>query len=303
MKVYVPLPVDILDPAGEFLSPAMIRKMARSLEDYGFDGCSVTDHPVPTTRWLNAGGHHAQDPFTILSFVAAVTERIKLQTAILVLPYRNPFLVARAAATMEAIAPDRLVLGVGLGYLKGEYKALGIDFDRRNEIFDTNLEALIQSLTHNEFTFEGPGFTALGNSILPRPPRLPPIWIGGNSRRAIRRAARFGSAWSPFSMTSSEMSATARTASVDDLSDLSEKIVYLHEQANLFGRVLLPDVFLDSVRSPTPGFTSAEWIERLLTLKGHGITGIGWRAEGRSRSEWHDVTQKFAEEVLPFIRG
>ena len=88
-------------------------EFARAAEEAGFDGIGFTDHPAPTHRWLAAGGHDALDPFAALAFAAAVTERLLLIPNVVVLPYRNPFLVAKSAATIDALSGGRFVLAVG----------------------------------------------------------------------------------------------------------------------------------------------------------------------------------------------
>src|SRR6202012_313545 len=136
--------------------------VSQAAERAGFYGGNVTDHPCPTGRRLDAGGPYSPDPFVMLSFVAAATKKLTLHTGILVLPYRNPFITARAVATLDVFSGGRVTLGVGAGYLKGEYKALGVDFERRNEIMDEYLQALKAAWTADEFTFQGTGYEALG---------------------------------------------------------------------------------------------------------------------------------------------
>jgi alkanesulfonate monooxygenase SsuD/methylene tetrahydromethanopterin reductase-like flavin-dependent oxidoreductase (luciferase family) len=136
IKINVSLPFDRIQSPEEFLSAEAIAEISRAAERAGFNAGCDTDHPVPTGRWLDAGGHHAQDPFVILTFVAAATRTLRLQTGILVLPYRHPFITARAVATLDFVSNGRVTLGLGAGYLKGEYKALGVDFERRNDIME-----------------------------------------------------------------------------------------------------------------------------------------------------------------------
>src|SRR6478735_394298 len=115
--------------------------IARALEGAGWDGLAYTEHPAPGRRWLaQGGGHQTLDPFVALGAAAAVTERIRLLTYLAVIPYRNPLLLAKAAASVDMISKGRFVLGAGTGYLKGEFFALGVDFDERNELFDEALD-------------------------------------------------------------------------------------------------------------------------------------------------------------------
>ncbi|HEY8385732.1 MAG TPA: TIGR03619 family F420-dependent LLM class oxidoreductase, partial [Porticoccaceae bacterium] len=186
MEINVTLPFDNIQRADQFMVPEAVVEIAQLLERLGFSGGNVTDHPCPTGRWLDAGGHHAQDPFVMLSFVAAATRTFKLQTGILVLPYRNPFITARAVASLDRFSGGRLTLGLGAGYLKGEYRALGVDFDRRNDLMDEYLRALKTALSEEEFSFQGSWYEAKGNRVQPgavqRP--HPPLLVGGNSPRA-----------------------------------------------------------------------------------------------------------------------
>ena len=111
----------------ELVTGEGVVRLARAAEAAGFDGYGFTDHPAPTQAWLDAGGHDALDPFVALGVVAAVTSTIRLIPNIVVLPYRNPFVVAKAAATLDSLSGGRFTLATGVGYLEGEYAALGVD--------------------------------------------------------------------------------------------------------------------------------------------------------------------------------
>jgi len=299
MKINVSLPFDRIESPDEFLRAEAIAEVARAAERAGFNAGCDTDHPVPTGRWLDAGGHHAQDPFVILSFVAAATRTLRLQTGILVLPYRNPFITARAVATLDVLSGGRVTLGVGAGYLKGEYRALGVDFERRNEIMDEYLGALKAAWTQDEFTFQGTGYQALGNRILPRPIQRPhpPLLIGGNSKRAIRRAVELGDGWNPF-MTSSAVSATARTAAMADEMDLAGGIAYLREHCEKIGRREAPQVVLGAVNQPNEAWNAQALLEKIGKLCELGISTVGATIDGRSRAEWCDNAARFGAEVI-----
>ncbi len=129
MKISLGLPTQRVDRPEEFGTGSAVAEMARAAETAGFDAVYVTEHPVPGTAWMRTGGHHAFDPFVALAFAAAATERLRVQTHLCVLPYRNPFLTAKAAASLDALSGGRLILGVGTGYLEVEFEALGVDFD------------------------------------------------------------------------------------------------------------------------------------------------------------------------------
>jgi probable F420-dependent oxidoreductase len=181
MKINVTLPFDNIGDPQEFLSPEAVIQVTQLAERVGFAGGNVTDHPCPSARWLDSGGHYAQDPFVMLSFVAAATRTLRLQTGILVLPYRNPFITARSVATLDVFSGGRVTLGLGAGYLKGEYFALGADFEHRNDIMDEYIRAMKMAWEGVEFSFKGTGYEARGARMLPAPLQRPhpPLLIGG----------------------------------------------------------------------------------------------------------------------------
>src|SRR5262249_7324090 len=156
-----------------------------------------TDHPAPSDKWLNAGGHDALDPFVALAVVAAATDRLQLIPNIVVLPYRNPFLVAKSAASLDALSDGRFILSVATGYLRSEYRALGGDFGQRNALFEEAIVVLGGVWSQDKFAYEGTGFTATEVTANPKPAHVP-IWIGGNSALTRRRVAAHGDGWNPF---------------------------------------------------------------------------------------------------------
>jgi probable F420-dependent oxidoreductase len=222
---------DFHGSAGDMLQAGSVTAVARAVEAAGWDGFAFTEHPAPTKRWLDAGGHQSVDPFVALSAVAAVTERLTLLTYLAVLPYRNPALLAKAAATVDRISDGRFVLGVGTGYLKAEFFALGVRFDERNELFDEALELLPLHWSGEEFDYTGKHFNCRGTIGLPRPVRQPiPIWIGGNSTMTLRRVAERAQGWMPLS-ASPRLFATVRSPEISSHDDLRKRMAMLQEFA------------------------------------------------------------------------
>jgi alkanesulfonate monooxygenase SsuD/methylene tetrahydromethanopterin reductase-like flavin-dependent oxidoreductase (luciferase family) len=127
MRFTIGLPTDHVSHANEFVTGTSVMECAAAAEAAGFDDCFVTDHPAPDAKWLAGGGHHALDPFVALSFAAAATTRLRVQTHILVLPYRNPLLTAKSVLSLDVLSGGRVILGVASGYLKPEFAALGVD--------------------------------------------------------------------------------------------------------------------------------------------------------------------------------
>src|SRR5690349_22172680 len=146
----------------ELVTGAGIARVAAAAEAAGIHGFGFTDHPAPTQRWLEAGGHDALDPFVAMGFAAARTSTLRLIPNIVVLPYRNPFVVAKSGATLDLLSGGRFTLGVGVGYLKREFTALGVDFDERGQLFDEALEVIRGIWTTDDFSYDGLHFTASG---------------------------------------------------------------------------------------------------------------------------------------------
>jgi probable F420-dependent oxidoreductase len=312
MKINIPLPFDRTHEAEQFLTMAAVQEVGAAVERAGFHAGLVTDHPCPTGRWLDSGGHHAQAPFVMLALLAAVTTKLRLQTGILVLPYRNPFIVARDAATLDRYSNGRLTLSFGAGYLKGEYRALGVDFEQRNELMDEYMRALKLSLTGEEFEFEGTGYKAFGNRIQPGPVQKPhpPLLVGGNSHRAIRRAVELGDGWNPFFTVKSAATAVAtgrgasnvtRTAAMETEEDLAAGIAYMKEHCEKVGRRSVPDVILGSITSPGEKWSTQQLVDRLSRFGELGVNGAAISVDGHTRREWCDNAERLGGDVIAKI--
>lgn len=237
MRISLGLPTNRVDKPEEFVTGEAIAEMARQAEEAGFDAVFVTEHPFPPDDWMATGGHHALDPFVALSFAAAATKRVRVQTNLCVLPYRNPFLTAKAVASLDALSGGRVILGVATGYLEGEFSAVGVDFSERNELADESIKFMKQAWRGKTVSGEGRHFEIAGNTMLPCPVQKPhpPIWIGGNSRRAIRRAVDLADGWVP--MPNAASTAQRRhSPAVETIEDLRARIDYARSYSESVGR-------------------------------------------------------------------
>jgi probable F420-dependent oxidoreductase len=302
VRFSVQLPTEKVDAGSEFVDAAAIAEMARTAERAGFDACFVTDHPMPGDRWLKAGGHHSLDPFVALSFAAAATTRLRLQTNVLVLAYRNPFLSAKSAASLDALSGGRVILGVAAGYLESEFAALGVDFDERNELTDEAIAAMRRAWTERGVELEGRHFRAEGNTMLPAPLQKPhpPIWVGGNSRRAIRRAVELADGWLPFPAPA-RMARHIRTAALETLDDLRARLDYARDHAARVGRTTPLDVCfvpfgfeIDAVRPPDPSAV----LQTIAELEAAGVSWLMLNVPCESRADYCAKITAFGEEIL-----
>lgn len=284
-----------------FVTGEAIARFARTAERAGFSGVGVTDHPAPTHRWLTAGGHDALDPFVALTYVAAVTERVRLLPNILVLPYRNPFVVAKSVATLDALSGGRFIVAVATGYLKGEYRALGVDFSERNELFDEAIEVMRGIWTTDDYAFEGRHFTAHGQTANPKPSSPPPIWIGGNSQLSRRRVATYGDGWRPFPAPRS-LASTTKTPPLETVEDLTAMLDHLWRRIDEAGRDRSEiDVSFGTGMGGHPGFDDFDPIAKLEALDELASRGVTWadvQLPGDSLDHAIEALEQFGETVI-----
>ncbi len=215
----------------DLLDAGAIPEIAAAAEAAGWHGLALTEHPAPSATWLDAGGHQSLDPFVALAAAAGVTTELALVTNLTVVPYRNPLLLAKSAATLNRMSDGRFYMGAGAGYLKSEYFALGVDFAERNALFDEALEVMQLHWSGEPFSFEGRHFSARNIQALPAPRNHSvPIWMGGNSDAALKRAARFAEGWMPMAASAS-VAKTARTPPVTTTEELRERLATLERFA------------------------------------------------------------------------
>ncbi|MDB5108587.1 MAG: Luciferase-like monooxygenase [Candidatus Binatus sp.] len=176
---------------------ATIRACAKVAEQAGFDALFVSDHLcIPPDDVEGSGGRYL-DVLTTLAWLAGVTDRIRLGVSVLVIPYRPAVLTAKQIATIQELSNERMILGVGVGWMKPEFDALGVDLHRRGAITTDTLRVIHHLFSADvPSSYQGPTVKFPSFVFLPRPKR-PPIWIGGNSPAAIRRTVEFGDGWHP----------------------------------------------------------------------------------------------------------
>lgn len=292
------LPTHRVEAPEEFVTAAAIAEIAGAAESAGYTGVYVTDHPAPDAKWLDHGGHHALDPFVALSFAAAATTSLSLLTNIYIAAYRNPFLSAKQVQSLSVLSGHRFILGVGAGYLKAEFRALGVDFDTRGALLDESLEVLRAVLGGEDIAWEGSSFSARGVRLRPAlPPATPPIWVGGNSKAAIRRAVTRHEGWSPFNTFG--YSATTRTAEVSDLAELEAAIGWARSYADEIGRTAPLDVCF-SAGPILSGRRSADERRSVLErLEQIGVTHVTVDSRGDDRAEVIGNLREFAADVVP----
>ena len=210
--------------------PAAVKKLAKAIEDIGFDQLDMFDHVLMGygTEQRPAPMYPPKMPIMealmVLSYAAAVTDRIGLGTEVLILPQRQPTLVAKQISTLDTLSGGRVRLGVGVGWQASEYEALNEDFGNRGKRMDESIKLIRAYWTDEEVNFQGEFYTANAMAMEPKSPQGSklPIWIGGTSNAALRRVAELGDGWL----------ATA----IEDVDVAKSFIQRIHEHAESIGR-------------------------------------------------------------------
>jgi probable F420-dependent oxidoreductase len=300
---------------GPTASPDPLLTIARRGDELGFECMVVGDHivvpkgiasPYPYTlggEFPAAATGEYLEQLTLLSFLAAVTSRIRLVPSVMVVPHRNPVLAAKMLATLDVLSKGRLTLGVGVGWMEEEFVALGAPpFAERGVVTDEYLRVFKELWTSDNPSFDGQYCQVSNITFLPKPVQKPhpPIWVGGQSRRAIRRAAELGDAWHPVG---------AIPAAPLEPEELAESLAILHRYARRAGRdpseieVAMKAPLYDvptAVDRPGRRFSgSAEQIlQDVATYSGLGVDHLIFDIRGQDLSRAMERIEWFAEEVM-----
>jgi probable F420-dependent oxidoreductase len=283
------------DEGGTWLKPENMAEFARVAEAAGVDAIALTDHPAPSKKWLDTGGHETLDPFAGLSYFAAVTSTVRLMTYLTVLPYRNPLVTAKAMTSVDVLSGGRATFVLGTGYLRSEFGALGVDFDERNDLFDEAAEVLLGVWSTDSFEYEGRHFTARGQIISPGPVQKPhpPLWLGGNAAKTRERVARWAQGWAPMRADAAFASVTRTAALVDDDS-LRLAIADLSRRLENHGRTLA-DIDLMVWSHPMDDSGVEAYLDQMGTLAELGATWTTLRLDSSSFAALLDGLRAWGE--------
>ncbi|MFN0025863.1 MAG: LLM class F420-dependent oxidoreductase [Acidimicrobiales bacterium] len=200
---------------GPLATPGAIRTIAEAAERLGYGVLSVSDHLLVPRRvsphypysdsgefaWSADGSTDCMEQFTLLSWLAAVTERVRLLTSVIVVPHRNPVFMAKSLATTDVLSEGRVIVGIGAGWMREEFEGLNLpDFNARGRVTDEYVTIMKKLWTHHWASHDGEFFRFADIAADPKPLQQPhpPIWVGGESMAALRRTVALADGWYPF---------------------------------------------------------------------------------------------------------
>ena len=306
-----------LPSRGPMSSPEALRSLAQRAEDLGFDSVWVSDHVV-LPRQVESFYPYAADgvalfrpdepyyePLATLNFLAGCTQRVRLGTHVLILAYRNPVLTAKMLATLDVLSGGRVILGAGVGWMEEEFLALGLDtFHERGAVTDEYIQLYKELWTKDEPVFEGKYYQISGSGFQPKPVQKPhpPIWIGGHTGPAIRRAAKYGDGWMPIGL---------RPPAILEPEELSEKIARLRTLTVQAGRpenavyiTFSTDVVFDDSAGPSRRMVTGIPEQIAADLRQYqdlGVQNFIMNFPAQETSEMRENMEKFSREVMPLI--
>ncbi len=279
--------------------PEDLAEIARAADRAGFAYLASCDHVGVPRRLAGPMSTIWYDPVATLSFLAGITDRVLLMSHVAVVGLRHPLVTAKQYATLDHLSGGRLILGVGAGHVREEFEAVGADFERRGPVLDETIDALRAALGPEEYpSFRGERFAFEGLGQRPRPAqRRVPIWVGGSSPAAVRRAALRGDGWLPQGDPRSEL--PSRIA----------KLKALREQAGIVDPITVGAI-TEVLYVGDPGWDTGRraltgkpevLAESLRAYRAMGVDQIQVRFRSRSRAELVEQMGAFGAEVAPHL--
>ncbi len=283
-------------------SPEELVRIAQRADELGYDWLSVPEHILMVKENVEVMGSRWSHAFTAIAFIAGATKRIRVTNGVLVLPWHNCLEMAKMVSTLDFLSGGRVTLGFGVGNAVREFKLLNVDYHQRGAIADEYVDAMIELWTSDDPTFNGK-FVQFDNVVFdPKPVQkpYPPLWVGGNTKAALRRAGRIGDGWNPSAISREKF---------------PEMLEYLHEQPGFGARTRPFDIVMSLSGSTVEVGTHRQTagasldsrdaiLEQVGIIEKMGATATNAHLGGKTSSvdQYLERLQWFAEEVLPAAR-
>ena len=308
---------------GPLATPDVLIKLAHKADDLRYSSIFVTDHVVipttqttpypyaPTGKFAGDWTNGYLEPLALMSFLAGETSRVRLGTSVLVIPYRNPVVTAKMLATLDVLSGGRVILGAGVGWFKEEFEALHAEpFERRGPVTDEYIALMRACWTREPVDWQGPVYRMGSVSAMPKPKQKGgiPVWTGGHTDVALRRAGELSDGWHPIGLRPPAMLLPE---------EFRDKVAIVHDWAKKAGRdpkaitlsFRCPLEILPKRAKPAGGDrtlfrgTAAEVVGDIKTYQALGVGHFVFDPVAQDLRGWLTIMERFAEEVRPRARG
>jgi len=295
----------IVGPWEADATPAELVGVAQRADELGWDWLTISEHIVMPNDMAGVMGRRFPDALVAAAVLAGATRRINVLTYVLVVPYRNPVVLAKQVATVDFLSGGRFLFGVGVGHAKGEFDAIGVPMADRDARTNEYLEAMVELWTKDDPRFDGKFVKFADIAFEPKPVQKPhpPILMGGNSKPAMRRAAKYADGWLPWLITRDQLP--------ECLDYIRSRPEFDQRQRTRPFEVVMPvsPIKVEDYSHKIVGETAVplgvdELIDEIGTHERAGVT-VTQAAPPRtqSRAYFLEWIQWFAEEVMPAFRG
>ena len=306
-----------LPSRGEMAGPEQLRNVAQRAEALGYDHVWVSDHIILPKK-VDSFYPYAEDgvatfkpdepyyePLSALNFIAGCTQRVRLGTHVLIIPYRNPVLTAKILSTLDVLSGGRVILGAGVGWMEEEFQAMGLDtYKDRGAVTDEYLQVYKELWTKEDASFDGKYYQISDTGFEPKPVQKPhpPVWIGGHSGPAVRRAAKYGDGWMPIGL---------RPPAIREPEELAGKIARLRKLTVEAGRAedAVALTFSTGVVFNDAAGSSRAWMQGnpdqiasdLRQYQDLGVSNFIVNFQGGTVPELQENMERFSREVITLI--
>ena len=306
-----------LPSRGEMAGPEQLRNVAQRAEALGYDHVWVSDHIILPKK-VDSFYPYAEDgvatfkpdeayyePLAALNFIAGCTQRVRLGTHVLIIPYRNPVLTAKILSTLDVLSGGRVILGAGVGWMEEEFQAMGLDtYKDRGAVTDEYLQVYKELWTKEDASFDGKYYQISDTGFEPKPVQKPhpPVWIGGHSGPAVRRAAKYGDGWMPIGL---------RPPAILEPEELAGKIARLRKLTVEAGRAedAVALTFSTGVVFNDAAGSSRAWMQGnpdqiasdLRQYQDLGVSNFIVNFQGGTVPELQENMERFSREVITLI--
>jgi probable F420-dependent oxidoreductase len=280
-----------------FDDPQPLVDLACRAEELGIDSVWAHDHVFNVGHVFDRiGGKPYYEPLTLLGFVAARTQRVRLGTSVLVLPYHNAVRLAKTAATLDVLSGGRLVMGVGVGLIEKEMRAMGSPYAERGAFTDESIAVMRALWAQDDPKFDGKYYQFAGMKFSPKPKQKPiPVVIGGVSRAAIRRAARLGDGWQPLGLSPEALG--------QGISELRAEAQACGRDASKIPVSIAMSLAAARAGRHALGTKPAEIIKNAKAYASLGVETLIISANTSEPREARAALEMIAREVLPALAG